>query len=194
MADSNNEDMLRRLEAQEQSMKDTQQSLNDIKLLLAQLTLDRNTGPVISNNDANSNANIGGGNNTNAGNCPNINTGGSGEDRNTEEERISNEPPKTDSPVRSDVPSASAVSPDVIWELQAQITFLAQRDGVRQARMIRPYPLEWDSVAYPPKYKPLSLHSYDGKGSPIQHMYYFRSQVGNMVGNDPIMTRLYWYT
>ena len=57
--------------------------------------------------------------------------------------------------------------------------------------MTRPYPLEWDSVPYPPKFKPHTLHMYDGKGSPNQHIYYFRSQTGNVIDNDVIMARLF---
>ena len=47
------------------------------------------------------------------------------------------------------------------------------------------------SVPYPPKFKPPTLHSYDGKSSPNQHIYYFQSQIGNVVGNDAIMARLF---
>jgi len=57
--------------------------------------------------------------------------------------------------------------------------------------MTRPYPLEWDSVPYPPKFKPSTLHMYDGKSSPNQHIYYFRSQTGNVIDNDAIMARLF---
>jgi len=35
------------------------------------------------------------------------------------------------------------------------------------------------------------LHTYDGKGSPNQHIYYFRSQIGNVIDNDTIMARLF---
>jgi len=51
--------------------------------------------------------------------------------------------------------------------------------------------LEWDSVPYPPKFKPPTLLTYDGKSSPNQHIYYFRSQTGNVIGNDAIMARLF---
>ena len=57
--------------------------------------------------------------------------------------------------------------------------------------MIRLYPLEWDSVPYSPKFKPPMLHTYDGKSSPNQHIYYFRSQTGNVINNDAIMARLF---
>jgi len=57
--------------------------------------------------------------------------------------------------------------------------------------MTHPYPLEWDSVPYPPKFKPPMLHTYDGKGSPNQHIYYFRSQIDNIIDNDTIMAKLF---
>ena len=53
------------------------------------------------------------------------------------------------------------------------------------------YPLEWDSVPYPSKFKPSTLYSYDDKSSPNQHIYYFRSQIGNVIDNDAIMARLF---
>ena len=34
----------------------------------------------------------------------------------------------------------------------------------------------------------------DGKSSPNQHIYYFWSQTGNVVGNDAIMARLFIVT
>jgi len=55
--------------------------------------------------------------------------------------------------------------------------------------MVHPYPLEWDLVPYPSKFKPPKLHTYDGKNSPNQHIYYFRSQTGNVIDNDAIMAR-----
>jgi len=57
--------------------------------------------------------------------------------------------------------------------------------------MTRPYPLEYDSVPYPLKFKPPTLHMYDDKSSPNQHIYYFRSQIGNVIDNDAIVARLY---
>jgi len=46
-------------------------------------------------------------------------------------------------------------------------------------------------VPYPPKFKPPTLHTYDGKSSPNQHIYYFQSQTGNVISNDAIMVRLF---
>ena len=46
-------------------------------------------------------------------------------------------------------------------------------------------------MPYLPKFKPPTLHTYDGRSSPNQHIYYFRSQTGNVIGNDAIMARLF---
>jgi len=35
-----------------------------------------------------------------------------------------------------------------------------------------------------------ALHTFDGKDSPKQYIYYFKSQTGNVVSNDAIMARL----
>ena len=56
---------------------------------------------------------------------------------------------------------------------------------------MRSYPLEWDSVPYPPKFKSPTLHTYDSKSSLNQHIYYFHSQIGNMIDNDVVMARLF---
>ena len=57
--------------------------------------------------------------------------------------------------------------------------------------MVRPYPAEWDLVPYPPKFKTLTLQAFDCKGSPNQHIYYLKSQTGNVVDNDVILARLF---
>ena len=46
-------------------------------------------------------------------------------------------------------------------------------------------------VPYPPKFKALTLQAFDGKGSLNQHIYYFKSQTGNVVDNDAILARLF---
>jgi len=35
------------------------------------------------------------------------------------------------------------------------------------------------------------LHTYDDKSSPNQHIYYFRSQTGNVINIDAIMARVF---
>jgi len=102
------------------------------------------------------------------------------------EENNNNEPLKTEHSKEG-----SSIDAEVIKGIQAQIASLPQRDELKKVGAVRPYPLEWNSVPYPPKFKPPMLHSYDGKSSPNQHIYYFRSQTGNVVGNDAIMARLF---
>jgi len=57
--------------------------------------------------------------------------------------------------------------------------------------VVRPYPAEWDLIPYPPKFKAPTLQAFDGKGSLNQHIYYFKSQTGNVVSNDVILARLF---
>jgi len=51
--------------------------------------------------------------------------------------------------------------------------------------------VEWDITPYPPRFKAPTLHTSDGIGSPNQHVYYFKSQSGNVVSNDTIMAHLF---
>ena len=60
---------------------------------------------------------------------------------------------------------------------------LEQRLEVLEAGVVRSYSVEWDLVPYPPKFKALTLQAFDGKGSLNQHIYYFKSQTGNVVAN-----------
>ena len=78
-----------------------------------------------------------------------------------EEEDPDTEPPKTEKSKGS-----SAIDVNVLKGIQAQIASMAQRDELKKVGMTHPYPLEWDSVPYPPKFKPTTLHTYDGKSSP----------------------------
>jgi len=79
-----------------------------------------------------------------------------------EEENPDTKPPKIEKSKGS-----SAIDADVIKGIQDQIASLPQTDKLKKVGMTRPYPLEWDSVPYPPKFKPPTLHTYDGKSSPI---------------------------
>ena len=91
-----------------------------------------------------------------------------------------NERPKAEKSKES-----SSIDAEVIKGIQAQIASLAQRNELKKVGMTRSYPLEWDSIPYPSKFKPPTLHTYDGKGSCNQHIYYFRSQIGNVIDNVP---------
>jgi len=71
---------------------------------------------------------------------------------------------------------------------------LANRRGLQEAGVVWLYPVEWDLVLYPSNFKAPTLQAFDGKGSPKQHIYYFKSQTGNIVTNDAILgllVRLY---
>jgi len=46
-------------------------------------------------------------------------------------------------------------------------------------------------MLYLPKFKPPTLHTYDGKSSPNQHIYYFWFQTGNVIDNDAIIAILF---
>ena len=47
--------------------------------------------------------------------------------------------------------SSSTIDAKVIKGIQAQIAFLAQQFELKKVGTIRSYPLEWDSVPYPPE-------------------------------------------
>ena len=76
-------------------------------------------------------------------------------------------------------------------ELEERLEAIAHRSDLQDVSIIRPYPAEWDSTPYPPKFKAPMLQAFDGKTSPNQHIYYFKSQTGNIVENDAIMARLF---
>ena len=75
-----------------------------------------------------------------------------------EEEHHNDEQPQTEK-----LKESSSMDAEVLQGIQAQIASLAQRDELKKVEAVRPYPLEWDSVPYLPKFNPLTLHTYDGK-------------------------------
>ena len=79
-----------------------------------------------------------------------------------DEEHNDDERPKTEKSKES-----SSIDTEVIKGIQDQIASLTLRDELKKVGMTYPYPLEWDSVPYPSKFKPPTLHTYDGKGSPL---------------------------
>jgi len=76
-------------------------------------------------------------------------------------------------------------------KLEQRLEALANRDGLQDVGIVRPYPAKWDTTPCPFKFKVSTLHTFDGKGSPNQHIYYFKSQTENVVSNDAIMTCLF---
>ena len=71
-----------------------------------------------------------------------------------EEEHNDDEQPKIEKSKES-----SSIDAEVLKGIQAQIASLTQRDELKKACMTRPYPLESDSVSYPSKFKPPTLHT-----------------------------------
>ena len=76
-------------------------------------------------------------------------------------------------------------------KLEQRLKILTNRKGLQEAGVVQLYPIEWDLVPYPPKFKSPTLQAFDGKGSSNQHIYYFKSQTGNAVDNDVILVRLF---
>jgi len=62
---------------------------------------------------------------------------------------------------------------------------------LQEAGVVLSYPTKWDLVPYPPKFKAPILQAFNGKGSPNQHIYYFKSQTGNVESNDAILACLF---
>ena len=78
-----------------------------------------------------------------------------------------------------------------IENLEHRLESMVHRSDLQDVGVIRPYPIEWDSAPYPSKFKAPNLHTFDGQGSPNQHVYYFKSQTGNVVSNDAILVCLF---
>jgi len=76
-------------------------------------------------------------------------------------------------------------------KLEQRLEALTSQKGLQEAGVIRSYPAEWDLVFYPLKLKAPTLQVFDSKRSPNQHIYYFKSQTGNVVSNDIILARLF---
>ena len=76
-------------------------------------------------------------------------------------------------------------------KLEQHLEALANRGDLQDVGIILSYSVEWDTTLYSPKFKTPTLHTFDGKGSPNQHIYYCKSQNGNVVLNNAIMDRLF---
>jgi len=51
-------------------------------------------------------------------------------------------------------------------ELEKRLEVISIRSNLQEVGMVRPYPIEWDSAPYPPKFKAPNLHAFDDKSSP----------------------------
>lgn len=49
--------------------------------------------------------------------------------------------------------------------MKSQLQALLYRKEFHEVRIVRPYPIEWETSPYPSNYKPLNIPSFDGKGS-----------------------------
>ena len=76
-------------------------------------------------------------------------------------------------------------------KIEKHLEAIANQSKLQEIGVVRPYPEEWDDAPYPLRFKAPTPHTFDGKGLPNQHMYYFKSQTRNIVSNDAIMTRLF---
>src|SRR3954462_10661336 len=75
--------------------------------------------------------------------------------------------------------------------LYEQVAALKTTTIRQEVRATRPYPVEWDTVKYPSRFRVPTLNTFDSKGSAQQHIYYFQSQTGNLMGNDSVWIRLF---
>ena len=76
-------------------------------------------------------------------------------------------------------------------EIGKRLEAISNRSNLQEVGVVRPYPVEWDLAPYPPRFKGPNVHAFDGKGSPNQHIYYFKFQTEYVVSNDAIMARLF---
>src|SRR3954468_18384930 len=106
---------------------------------------------------------------------------------------------KAEPPVKTDgqskiEPENKATDSDAghrMKRLEEQVAALKTTTIRQEAGATRPYPVEWDVVKYPSRFKVPTLNTFDGKGSAQQHIYYLQSHTGSLMGNDPVRTRLF---
>jgi len=72
-------------------------------------------------------------------------------------------------------------------ELKKYLEVIANWSDLQKVGLVRPYLVEWDATSYTPRFKASTLHTFDGKGSSNQHIYYFKYQTRNVVSNNAIM-------
>lgn len=76
-------------------------------------------------------------------------------------------------------------------DFEKHLEAITNRGKLQEAGHDLPHPEEWDATEYPSKFKVQTLHYFDGKGSPAQHLYYFRAQTKNIAKNDAVLTCLF---
>jgi len=113
---------------------------------------------------------------------------------NTKSEKNSNSEPLKSSSEEEDNSENGSSHSKRMSKLKQRPEALTNQDSLQDVGIVRPYLAEWDTTPYPPKFKALTLHTFDDIGSPNQHIYYFKSQTGNVVSNDAIMAHLFFGT
>jgi len=94
---------------------------------------------------------------------------------NTENDEHSNSKPFKSSSGEEDNSENKRRHSKRISQLEQRLEALTNRDGLQDVGIVRPYTAEWDTAPYPSKFKALTLHTFDGKRSPNQYIYYFKS-------------------
>lgn len=75
---------------------------------------------------------------------------------------------------QKDLPEDTEVSSKVN-HLGQCLEAIAKCCSMQEARIIGPYPHEWNSVKYPSTSMVPTLNCFDNRGSPNLHIYYFKS-------------------
>ena len=73
--------------------------------------------------------------------------------------------------------------------LEERLEALLRRGDLQDMGVVDP--TQRNGTQLPTIHKAPTLHTFDGIGSPNQHIYYFKSQTGNVVLNDAIMVHLF---
>ena len=106
------------------------------------------------------------------------------------EEHSTSEPPKSSSEKEDNSENESSHSKRMS-KLEQRLEALENWGSLQNVGIVWPYPTEWDTAPYLPKFKALTLQTFNDKESLNQHIYYFKSQTRNVVSNDAIIARLF---
>lgn len=77
------------------------------------------------------------------------------------------------------------------WRTYKPSWMLSHIDTLQNMGIVCYYPLEYGLIPFPETYLVPNINKYYGKGCPNQHIYHFHSLIGNIMGNDALMTRLF---
>ena len=122
------------------------------------------------------------------------------EDDDEEDETIFADPPP-DKDNSGSGPAKSSTQPPQIYlkkseeedkkmqDLESKVNALMTAQEVKKTGIPYPYPREWDLIPYPLKFNLINFTPFDGRGSPTQHLIYFKSHLGVISGNETLMVR-----